>query len=357
MASAPTHKTFATRSAPHLLALALCAFSSSGPTTFASDDLKTFSAFEIEVGSRTGFFPSPGYKVSILGSGRVNYHGYDRVHWKGKRHARISQDAVEQLVEHVRASKFLDLPGSYENGPCLELDRSEGSLRVRLDGREKSVGTCGAPPIVDQLMDGVVSVARVWRWVVLDPDELRHKIAHGWPVSEHMPKIMEDAISWDAAELIRILVSNGADANGLNSDNERFLMGAVRSGHLEAARVLLEVGADWKIEEDYGGENPAINAGFRSPEMVKLFLDKGANVNTVSSGGHTMLMNAAEMANIATVKLLVDAGAEVNIHNKQGESALSIAEARKKEYSVGAPETARSFQPIIDYLLAHGAVR
>ncbi|MGH9645118.1 MAG: ankyrin repeat domain-containing protein [Terriglobales bacterium] len=286
----------------------------------------------------------------------MSYVGYDRVHWKGKRHARISVDAVQQLVEHVRAGGFFDLPGSYDNGPCLSIDSSEGSLRVRLDGREKSVGTCGAPPIVDQLMAEVDSAAHVWRWVVIDPDELRRKIARGWHVSEDMPKIMEDAIDWNAVEIIRILVRDGADANGLNSDKEHFLMGAVRTDHVEAARALLEVGADWKSEGVYD-ENPATEAGFRSPEMVKLFIEKGADLNAVSGAGHTMLMNAVYLANLSNIKLLVDAGADVNVHNKRGESALSIAEGRKKEYWNAARETALTFQPIIDYLVVHGAVR
>jgi hypothetical protein len=137
----------------------LCAVFSFPPTTLAAENRKTFSSFEIKVASRNGFFPSPVYTVSIVGSGRLNYRGYDRVHWKGKRHARISRHVVEQLVEHVRASNFFDLPSSYDNGPCLSIDGSGGSLRIRLDGREKSVGTCDAPSIVDQLMTEVESVA------------------------------------------------------------------------------------------------------------------------------------------------------------------------------------------------------
>jgi hypothetical protein len=357
MACALTQRIWATRSWPYVLVLALCAVFSFPLNTFATDDHRNLSSFEIEVQSRTGFFPSPAYSVSILGSGRVSYRGYNSVHCKGKRHGRVSQDAVAQLVKHVRGSNFFDLPGSYDNQPCLAVDGSEGTLRIRLDGREKFVGTCGAPPVVDELMTEVESAARVWRWVIFDPDELPHKIAHGWRVSEAMPKIMEDAINWDAAELIHALATYGADANGLNSDNEHFLMGAVRGGRVEAARALLEAGADWKIEEAYGEENPAINAGFRSPEMVKLFLGKGADPNSISSSGRTMLMNAVYLSNLPNVKLLVEAGADVNIRNKQGETALSIAEDRKQEYSVGAPETAHSFQPVIDYLVAHGAVR
>jgi hypothetical protein len=41
-------------------------------------------------------------------------------------------------------------------------------------------------------MDEVAAAARVWRWVLLIPAELRNKIARGWRISEDMPKIMQD---------------------------------------------------------------------------------------------------------------------------------------------------------------------
>jgi hypothetical protein len=99
-------------------------------------------------------------------------------------------------------------------------------VRVRLDGREKSVGTCGAPPAVDQLMEEVESLARVWRWIVYDPQELRSDIARGW--NDHRPMLMQDAITWDADEIIQILASHGADVNGLDDSNDHFLERAVR---------------------------------------------------------------------------------------------------------------------------------
>jgi hypothetical protein len=352
MASASMVKALGSRSAQRFVVFAFCAVLSFPLATFAADHRRAFSSFQIEVGSRTGFFPSPAYTVSITGTGRVSYRGYDRVHWKGKRHAHISESAVTQLVEDVRASNFFDLPRSYDNGPCQAIDSSEGSLRIRLDDREKSVGTCGAPPIVDQLMAEVESTARVWRWVVFDPDELRLKIGHGWHVSEDMPRLMDEAIDWDAVEIIRILLQNGAD---VNADRGAFLMRAVNRDRVEATKGLLEMGADWKIEDSDSEETPATAAGFHGPEIVRLFLDKGADPNAVSSADHTMLMNAVYLSNASTVKLLVESGADVNVRNKHGDRALSIAENRKKEYSVAAPETARSFQPIIDYLIRHGA--
>ncbi len=334
--------------------LFLCAAVTLSFAPVQAADRNRVGSFEIEVDSVTGFFPSPGYTVKITGSGRITYRGYDHVHAMGKRSGRISRAAVEQLVADIRTSGFLDLPGPYDNQPCLAIDNSESGVRVRLDGREKSVGTCGAPPSVEQLMDEVESLAQVWRWVVYDPKELRSDIAHGWKVSGHMPTIMEDAITWDADEIIRILAGNGADLNGLDDSNIHFLERAVRLGSIKATRALLDAGADWRLESTDSDNNIAVEAAWRDPAIVKLFLEKGADPNAASDAGHTMLMSAASMANLDSVKLLVESGANVNVRNKRGQTALTVASQQQRAYR-STPENAASFQPIIDYLLAHGS--
>jgi hypothetical protein len=323
----------------------------------ASDDRKSLDSFEISITSRTGYFPSPVYAVSIRGNGKVTYHGYDKVRWKGTRRAKAAPEAIQRILDEVRASKFLDLPGSYENGPCLAMDGSEGSLRVRLDGREKSVGTCNAPPIVDQLTNEVDSAARVWRWLVCDPDELRLKIAHGWSVSGSGPDLMQSAIAWDAGELIRILIGAGLDVDKTSEDRITFLRNAVTSGSVQAASTLLDLGADWRIEGSEDTDNAATAAGWRTPEMIKAFLSRGISLSTISKSGRTMLMNAAALPNRTNMKFLIDSGADVNIRAKDGQTALAIAEKARKDHWHGSPETDRQSQEIIDYLIQHGAIR
>jgi uncharacterized protein DUF6438/ankyrin repeat protein len=318
-------------------------------------DRKGIGSFEITVDSRTGFFNSPGYNLKISDSGRITYRGYANVHAMGKRHGKISHAAVEQLVIDIRRSGFLDLPSAYDNAPCLTLDNSEGGVRVRLDGREKSTGTCGAPWAVSQLMEEVDSLAQVWRWVVYDARELRSDIAHGWKVSDHMPVLMQDAITWDADEIIRVLASNGADVNGFDDSSEHFLMRAVSLGRVKATRALLDLGADWRAESSELENSIAVEAAWREPAIVELFLEKGANPNFVTGAGHTMLMSAASMANLEDVKLLVESGADVNVRNTRGENALSVARQRQRDYRA-TPANAQSFQPVIDYLLAHSSV-
>jgi ankyrin repeat protein len=133
-------------------------------------------------------------------------------------------------------------------------------------------------------------------------------------------------------------------------------MRAVALENVKATRALLDLGADWRIESNEPGDNIAIEAAWRDPAIVKLFLEKGADPNALSNAGHTMLMSAASMARLASVKLLVESGADVNVRNKRGETALSVARQRQMENRKTAPDTAQAFQPIIDYLLAHGSV-
>jgi len=314
------------------------------------------SSLEIEVHREGGFFPNPTYTLTIFGDGRVRYLGIANVHWKGQRSSRISRDEVGKLVELVDTSGFFALQDSFHNGSCQEHDQATSTLRVRLGEQRKSVGSCGAPDAVQEIMAAAEKAAHAARWTFFDPRELQLKIDHGWDIKDQMPKFMEDAIRWQDGEIIEVLVKNGVDVNGVNSDHEHFLMGAVRGGDVESARVLLNLGADWKIEEDYGGESPAINAGYRTPEMLKLFLDKGADINAVSTGGSTMLMNAASQTNPATVKFLVEHGADVNIRNARGETALARAQEYYRKYWHGTTGAAQSSQEISDYLIAHGAL-
>ncbi len=69
MAFTSTHAAFGLLSGTQLFVFVLCAVFSFPLNTFAAGDHKAFSSFEIEVTSRTGFFPSPAYTVSIIGSG------------------------------------------------------------------------------------------------------------------------------------------------------------------------------------------------------------------------------------------------------------------------------------------------
>lgn len=79
-------------------------------------------------------------------------------------------------------------------------------------------------------------------------------------------------------------------------------------------------------------------------EIVRYFLEKGANVNKAENTGYTSLHLAVARLNLDMVKLLVEKGANINDQNTaQGYSPLHIAAADQR----GAA--------IVEYLIAKGA--
>ena len=60
-------------------------------------------------------------------------------------------------------------------------------------------------------------------------------------------------------------------------------------------------------------------------EVVKLLIEKGAEVNRTDKAGVTALMAASEQGHGEIVKLLIEKGAEVNRTDEAGETALMVA--------------------------------
>ena len=98
--------------------------------------------------------------------------------------------------------------------------------------------------------------------------------------------------------------------------SETSLMIAARYGKTKIVKLLLERGADVNATNK-DGENALAHA--RTEEIGKLLLDKGANV----SG--TALVTASIYGNMVMLKLLLERGVDVNAKNKDGENALAHA--------------------------------
>ena len=175
-------------------------------------------------------------------------------------------------------------------------------------------------------------------------------------------------------ELVKLLVSNGADVNAVDDDGATPLQNAARKNELEIAKFLLQQGASKTINQIYktkegsssedgktalfnavsadmakllidngaqisvvnkAGESVLLNAlNKRNPELIKVFLENGAEVNKQDEKGITALLAAVRDSwytnNTETVKLLLDKGADVNIADKEGNTPLSLAKQAKK---------------------------
>jgi len=97
------------------------------------------------------------------------------------------------------------------------------------------------------------------------------------------------------------------------------LCSAAARGDVDRVRWLLDAGADSeaRIEDgNLGSATPLILAAFSSPEnapVVRLLIERGADVRAVSGAGQTALATAAEHGEPEICAALLDAGAPVDL--------------------------------------------
>jgi ankyrin repeat protein len=102
-------------------------------------------------------------------------------------------------------------------------------------------------------------------------------------------------------------------------------------GRVGIVKLLLEKGADVNIRND-GGETPLHYAtGCGNIEVMKVLLENGANVGEKGTGCRTPLQWAAGNGRIKEAKLLLAYGADINQKGTSGHTALNTAVAAQPE--------------------------
>ena len=85
------------------------------------------------------------------------------------------------------------------------------------------------------------------------------------------------------AEILKLLLDAGANADSPNPEGQTALMAVARTGNVEAAQLLLDHGATVDAKEKWGGQTALMWASARRhPEMMKFLIAKGADVNARS---------------------------------------------------------------------------
>lgn len=140
------------------------------------------------------------------------------------------------------------------------------------------------------------------------------------------------AIKAKDIQKVKELLSRGADVNAMGKnifgvDNITPLSLAASDGDTEIVRLLLEKGANVNFRHPLGGGTPLTDAAMPGhTEIVRLLLEKGADINAKDEYmGYTALMNAAFAGRTETMRLLVEKGAGVNDKAGDGSTPLHIA--------------------------------
>lgn len=191
-------------------------------------------------------------------------------------------------------------------------------------------------------------------------------------------------------ECAKVLLEGGAKINTTDPDGISPVLLAIINGHYDVAGFLLNQGADPNLADDTGrtalfsavdfntmpaDNRPAprvIDNQMSSMDLIKLLLDKGANINaqlkkqqpyrakldrgddTMLTTGTTPLLRAAKAADVPAMRLLLARGADPKLATRAGITPLMAAAGlgSKEEDATGRfktePEAIEAIQLCLD---------
>lgn len=153
-----------------------------------------------------------------------------------------------------------------------------------------------------------------------------------WPSllsGTHLPAIHDAALRGDV-EGIRSELDADVDVDLRTLRMEPWvdgatpLMFACYGGHTDAARYLIESGADVTATDARGG-TPLDWALYVTWDGIPLLIEAGADVDARDQKGWTALMTAAVYGTPSQVAALIEAGADPHAVDGQGRTALDLA--------------------------------
>ncbi len=185
------------------------------------------------------------------------------------------------------------------------------------------------------------------------------------PGYEGETPLMKAALNGDTATA-RFLLNQGADVNAQDERGETALLVAAYLGYLEMTQLLVESGADMNLASKDGStpllvaadqnrieavqyllkqeaKEIALKSGYHilmasakdSPEILKIFLERGADPNVSNAKGATALMEAACANNAESMKLLIEHGADLLQKDNKGNDILKYLFSCQSMYRYG----------------------
>ena len=134
------------------------------------------------------------------------------------------------------------------------------------------------------------------------------------------------AVDKNNKDMVTLLLKNGANPDyeaGYYSDTPLHL--AISKGFDDIVKLLLDKKADVNLKNSYGNTPLHVAVSVGNDNLIKLLLDKKADVNAKGSGDDTPLHIAIRKGYYDVAKLLLDRKADINLKNRYGNTPLHVA--------------------------------
>jgi uncharacterized protein len=150
----------------------------------------------------------------------------------------------------------------------------------------------------------------------------------------------------DDLQKLRVAAKNQSDLNqSVGNERVTAVMGFVVLGKPEAAKVLVEAGANLNAQDRFG-RTPLVYAITKDyDDLAKAMIDRKPKLDIRDNdNGMSALWYAINNKNLKVTKWLAEAGADINLLNKEGDAPLAFT------LEIGD-------MPIFYYLLSHKTIK
>jgi len=362
---------------------------------------------------RSGCFGTcPSYTVTVSTDGIV-FKGSGFVAARGKHTDSVDAAEVRKLAKRFVAADFYSMDPSYT---ASVTDNPFYTLSIEIDGYAKKVEDYvgsweGMPAVVTELEEEVDMFGRTERWIeggdglveALQAEKFNFKSLEAQvmlkeaasrgttatvrelleagvplvPIPAPKPKGQHEGVPFEAVgwlnaasrhpETLQTLIDAGAGIND-QGDKDLALVGAARSGNVEAVRALVayganpnadlskliitESGAGMTMQGQGSGSLLIYAAESGKPEMVREILHFDPKLEMRDRKGRTAIFAAGEYryrdedgSRAECVRLLAHAGANVNARDNDGNTPLHetfLTDVEEELLKLGADVNARN---------------
>jgi hypothetical protein len=237
----------------------------------------------------------------------------------------IISTAAQSLLERFRARAVWALCGSYYQAGLL--DGAGSSFKVRIGGREKSVGEYGdvAPPIFREVELLVDAASNTHQWRHGNPStESIVEISYEDLPKRGKTKLMDAAADGDEAHFQAALAA-GDKLSDVDESGWTPLMYAAGSYGKSEEGAILKAGVDVNARSKRG--ETALMASAAKGIADEDLLNAGADVNAVNDVGVTALMLLVQRGHPDEITILLRAGADARKKDSEGRTALDYLNA------------------------------
>lgn len=216
----------------------------------------------------------------------------------------VSLDTAECRLDSVDGAAQEASVQALHQSPIAEgIDDTDGkNIEALLDAIH-----CGDLNLVTDLLNTTISVA-----------SLNQRSQKGLPVLV--------AVDYGRLEILKLLVTRGADLFVTGRYRHTALHVAARRGHLDIVDYLVtQGGVDPRAQIDDGADALHLAVTFNRPNVVKYLVSHGADIEARDKHGCTASYRAAQVGSVDILKYLVGQGANIHAKSLVGWTLLHTA--------------------------------